>query len=340
MVEDPAGVIHRVLRLPQNDAGRDFVVGDIHFKTIDLFKGLRALGFDSSVDRVIGVGDLIDRGPGVLDGLKLLGEPWFFTVLGNHERMLIDAYNANPFARYAAHGAGWWSIIADESKAMIIDKLESLPTVIEIASTRGIIGVVHADLPAEMPWKSFIDDLANPQIEEIALWGRGRITQHFREGVNGVWRVCTGHTWIPSPLRLGNVIALDCTGGGEGPLGIYCVQDDTIYVEGRSVCSDGANVVTERLAELEKALTDLKTLVNANKLIESQEISRSVDALAREANTAWLSFEERLNEERQFTNALHGLSLLRGESREAKLSELKEKYRGTQLSGLLERLFD
>lgn len=41
-----------LLRLPMNDLGRDFVVGDIHFKTIELHKGLRALGFDSAIDRV------------------------------------------------------------------------------------------------------------------------------------------------------------------------------------------------------------------------------------------------------------------------------------------------
>lgn len=46
----------RVSSLPQNLVGRDFVVGDIHFKTIDRHKGLRALGFDSAIDRVIAVG--------------------------------------------------------------------------------------------------------------------------------------------------------------------------------------------------------------------------------------------------------------------------------------------
>ena len=51
-------------------------------------------------DRVIAVGDLIDRGTGVLDGLKLLGVPWFFTILGNHEQMQIDAYQADPNARF------------------------------------------------------------------------------------------------------------------------------------------------------------------------------------------------------------------------------------------------
>lgn len=160
---------------PRNDVGRDFVVGDIHFKTIDLHKGLLKLGFDKAIDRVIGVGDLIDRGPGVLDGLKLLGEPWFFTVQGNHEQMLINAYRDNPSARYVAHGASWWSTIADESKEMIIGKLESLPSVIEIESPRGLVGVVHADIPAGMSWVEFTRDISIPAVKEIALWGRERI---------------------------------------------------------------------------------------------------------------------------------------------------------------------
>ncbi|WP_323158819.1 metallophosphoesterase [Pseudomonas viridiflava] len=84
-----------LLKLPQNLVDRDFVVGGIHFKARELHKRLLALGFDKSVDRLIAEGDFIDRGLGMLDGLKLLGKPWFFTVKGNHEQMLIDAYRAN-----------------------------------------------------------------------------------------------------------------------------------------------------------------------------------------------------------------------------------------------------
>lgn len=237
----------RVLRLPPNDVGRDFVVGDIHFKTIELYEGLKALDVDSAIDRVIAVGDLIDRGKGVLDGLKLLGEPWFFAVQGNHEQMLIHAYRTNPDALYSAHGAGWWSTIAEESKAMIISKLESLPIIIEIECPRGVVGVVHADVPAGMCWGEFADDIANPRVEQAALWGRARVTQHHRTGVEGVWRVCVGHTWTPSPMRLGNVLALDCTGGRGGALGIYCVQHDAIYVDGTLVCSDEAEMPSKQL---------------------------------------------------------------------------------------------
>lgn len=327
-----------VMRLPRNERGRDFVVGDIHFKTIDLHKGLTALGFDKSVDRVVGVGDVIDRGPGVLDGLKLLGESWFFTVKGNHEQMLIDDYRENPNAVYAANGARWWMSIADDSKPMIIEKLESLPSAIEIESIRGTVGVVHADVPAGMSWQDFAGSLDNAQIENVAFWSMTRVIKHYREGVPGIWRVCTGHTWVPQPLRLGNFLALDATGGAAGPLAIYCVQDDTIYIEGRSVALESAEVVTEQLQELEHVLTNLNLMTHANKLIESQGLAVEADDLIKQANTAWLTLREELSESQRFINALHGISLMSGEKKASKLEELKERYAGTQMGYLLERL--
>ncbi|MBD8706383.1 metallophosphoesterase [Pseudomonas sp. CFBP 13711] len=329
----------KVLRLSQNHHGRDFVVGDIHFKTTDLYKGLRKLGFDSQTDRVIGVGDLIDRGPGVLDGLKLLGEPWFFTVMGNHEQMLIRAYRENPDARYVSHGAGWWATVADESKEMIIVKLETLPTLIEIESPRGVVGVVHGDVPRGLSWQRFVNDIDNAQVEEIALWGRERIKKHYRQGVAGVWRVCTGHTWIPEPLRLGNVLALDCTGGGDGPLGIYCVQDDTLYVDGLSVALDQAEVFTELLNDLERTQAELNSMLSASTLIESQRLSRKAEDLAARANTAWLALQPEVEASQKLLNELHGLSLLDGERRVLKLEELRSGYERTPIEGLLNRLF-
>lgn len=329
----------KVLRLSQNHHGRDFVVGDIHFKTNDLYKGLRKLGFDSKTDRVIGVGDLIDRGPGVLDGLKLLGEPWFFTVMGNHEQMLIRAYRENPDARYGSHGAGWWATVADESKEMIIVKLETLPTLIEIESPLGVVGVIHGDVPRGLSWQRFVNDIDNAQVEEIALWGRERIKKHYRQGVAGVWRVCTGHTWIPAPLRLGNVLALDCTGGGDGPLGIYCVQDDTLYVDGLPVALDQAEVFTELLNDLERTQAELNNTLGAGTLIESQRLSRKVEGLAGRANTAWRALQPEVEASQKLLNELHGLSLLGGERRVMKLKELRSAYEGTHIEGLLNRLF-
>lgn len=328
----------KLLQLPMNLHGRDFVVGDIHFKTTDLHRGLQALGFDETTDRLIAVGDVIDRGPGVLDGLKLLGEPWFYTVQGNHERMLIDAYQANPDARYSAHGAGWWMTIAEESKGMIIDKLRSLPIAIQIESDRGAVGVVHADVPAGMPWPTFVSQLDNAAIEDIALWGRDRIVKHYREGVPGVWRVCTGHTWIPRPLRLGNVLALDVTGGADGSLAIYSVLEDKIYIEGVATTIDQAECLTEQLQALEARAAALKTTVNGNKLIEAQLMAAELDSVAKRVNTMWQDVRAGVDEQQRLTNALHGLSLATGERRNAKLDELCAKHEDSQIEGLLRRL--
>lgn len=328
-----------LLKLPKNLTGRDFVVGDIHFKTRELHRGLQALAFDRSVDRLIAVGDLIDRGPGMLDGLKLLGEPWFYTVKGNHEQMLIDAYRANPHLPYSAHGARWWMSIDEESKPMIIAKLESLPLIIEVETAHGPIGVVHADVPAGLSWADFTGGIDNPQFQDIALWGRERIKKHHRGGVPGAWRVCVGHTWIPHALRLGNVLALDVTGGGDGSLAIYSVQDDTIYVDGVPVGLDQADRLGEQLVELEGSLTSLKTLVNANKLLESQIASREAEVQAKQIASAWLNMADEIAGMQQLMNVLHGLSLLSGERRSAKLEELHGRYAGTPTGDLLIRLF-
>lgn len=328
-----------LLKLPQNRAGRDFVVGDIHFKSRELHKGLQALGFDKSVDRLMAVGDLIDRGPGMLDGLKLLGEPWFFTVKGNHEQMLIDAYRANPHLPYSAQGARWWLTIDDESKPMVIDKLDSLPLAIEVKTSRGVVGVVHADVPVGLAWNDFTQSLDNPQIQDVALWGRERIKKHHRGGVPGAWRVCVGHTWIPHSLRLGNVLALDVTGGGDGPLAIYSVQEDTIYVDGVPAGLDQVDRLGEQLVELEGSLTSLKTLVHASKLIESQIASREAEVRAKQIASAWLNLADEIAGMQQLVNALHVLSLLTGERRSAKLEELHGRYAGTPTGELLARLF-
>ncbi len=40
-----------------------------------------------------------------------------------------------------------------------------------------------------MSWKEFVASLDNPQIEELALWGRERLIKHYRAGAQGIWRV-------------------------------------------------------------------------------------------------------------------------------------------------------
>lgn len=75
----------------RNPQGRDFVVGDLHghFSALELM--LVQINFNPKRDRVFAVGDLIDRGPESWRVVEFLNYPWFNSVLGNHEQMLIDS---------------------------------------------------------------------------------------------------------------------------------------------------------------------------------------------------------------------------------------------------------
>ena len=81
--------VRRCIRLPGNEAGRDFVVGDLHGHRELLERQLEQMGFNTHFDRLFSVGDLIDRGPHSLATLALIEEPWFHAVLGNHELRLL-----------------------------------------------------------------------------------------------------------------------------------------------------------------------------------------------------------------------------------------------------------
>lgn len=221
---------------------------------------------------------------------------------------------------------------------MIIDKLSSLPLAIEIESNNGIVGVVHANVPAGVTWPTFLAELDNQAFENVALWGRERVKKHFRDGVSEVWRVCTGHTWVPRPLRLSNVLALDITGGGDGSLAIYSVQDDMTYIDGVPASLDQAERLTEKLQMLEEKAQLLKTALNGNKLIESQIHAVAVDVILKQVTSMWLQVQEGVVEQQRLVNALHGLTLVNGERRNAMLDELCSKHAGSQTESLLRRL--
>ena len=95
----------------RNQRGRDFVVGDIHghFSALEML--LLQVNFDPEHDRVFSVGDMIDRGPESWRVIEFLNHPWFHSIMGNHEQMLLDsAFNpsidknwVNAREKYFAH---------------------------------------------------------------------------------------------------------------------------------------------------------------------------------------------------------------------------------------------
>ena len=142
------------LRLPRNAEGRDFVVGDLHGHRSLFESELERLDFDPLRDRVLSVGDLIDRGPDSLATLSLIDEPWFHAVLGNHELMLLNylhAYGSRLHSRksYSSGSSEWvGEAIAKNRKtvARLADHLASLALSIHVEGDMPF-NVAHADLP-------------------------------------------------------------------------------------------------------------------------------------------------------------------------------------------------
>lgn len=145
-------------RLPTNTKGRDFIVGDLH-GCLDLLQTeLTRIGFDPAADRLFSVGDLIDRGPDSMGCLRLLREPWFFAVRGNHEDMLIDyAYEVvMPYGTnvsgplFFRNGGGWvHTLDADaqlELRQDLLPRVLSLPYVMTVGEGPSLFHVAHAEL--------------------------------------------------------------------------------------------------------------------------------------------------------------------------------------------------
>ena len=68
-----------------------FLVGDLHGEITKLNDKLVGVGFDKQQDLLVSVGDLVDRGEGIIACLNLVYEDWFTCVKGNHEELMISS---------------------------------------------------------------------------------------------------------------------------------------------------------------------------------------------------------------------------------------------------------
>lgn len=262
--------VPRVLRMPANTKGKDYVASDIHGAYKTLFEALAQVGYDPSCDRLFLDGDLIDRGEDSARCVEVLELGGVFANLGNHEDMLIDLYaDGEPdeaVLRYVSrhNGFGWWMDASPETRQAVLTAVRKLPLVIEIETARGTVGLVHGDIPAGMDWPTFVSEIeaGNPDVEQIALWGRARIAgidltgravnggNSNHDGVAGIGRVFVGHTpqW-DGMQRFGNV---------------YCVDSGAIFgetgrkLEGRLTLAELACKTQVLIAPKARVLIDIR----------------------------------------------------------------------------------
>jgi serine/threonine protein phosphatase 1 len=208
---------HLVHTVEPNTKGRDFVVGDIHGAYPLLDQSLQKINFDPLCDRLFSVGDLIDRGTQSTRCREFLRQPWFHAVRGNHESIFLYVFeggvlNDRRFRRNIPNGVEW--IVSTESGVLrnIYNAIVQLPLVIEVPTSRGTIGLVHADVPEGMSWQIFKEKIraGDSAVIETALWGRDRVFTDRQDGIPGIGRVFAGHTpHKKGPRRYGNLYVID-----------------------------------------------------------------------------------------------------------------------------------
>ena len=172
---------------------------------------LHEVGFEKSKDLLISVGDLIDRGEDSLACLRLIEEPWFTCVMGNHEKMAFDAVNEKTdesVNHWIMNGGDWFLNLDDETEAKnLINKAGKLPLIIELVNEDKLTIICHADYPLnEYKGVDFKD------YEMHLLWSRERISR-MKEGIatkiKGADKFIFGHTPLKEPLVVANQVYID-----------------------------------------------------------------------------------------------------------------------------------
>jgi len=201
---------------PINRTGRDFVVGDIHGTFTSLEELLKKISFNPKKDRVFSVGDMIDRGKDSNRVAEFLDKPWFASVMGNHESMLLDAkISERSFHCWTTYNGGeWWNELSNQAQDEIHQKLSVLPYLFEIETAIGNVGIAHADLPTDKSWVEIIKALeTDDHLKNYILWSRKRHKKIRRtkttNPVDGITLVVMGHTPHKTPLCNENILYID-----------------------------------------------------------------------------------------------------------------------------------
>lgn len=206
-----------------NMAGRDFVVGDLHGELDKLLKLLHGQDFDTDRDRLFALGDLVDRGPDSAQVLSLLAKPWFFSVLGNHEMMLLEGLRDPEMASlHRSNGGGWfYRLPADEQAALAGLATEQMALAFSVETSRGRVGLMHATAPND--WATVENGMTlAPGLWQELVWdrreyNRARWNPERVCPVSGVDLVVHGHVSCETPWRAANRLWIDTLYRGGGP---------------------------------------------------------------------------------------------------------------------------
>lgn len=194
-----------------NKLGNDYFVGDIHGQYFLLIEQLKSANFNFNTDRLFAVGDIIDRGSESEKCLELLIEPWFHSVLGNHEQLFLQGFS----------NASFWKVLVDNGGSWINNWLNNpnkliawahlirikMPLSLTVKNVSGTIGVIHADAPTN--WSELNTLKINEQNITQYVWQRRDLIKPTGDAIKNINAVVHGHNSVEIPAVINNQLWID-----------------------------------------------------------------------------------------------------------------------------------
>lgn len=197
------------LKLSINKHGRDLVVGDIHGQGNLLDRLLQHAQFNPKCDRLMALGDLVDRGPRSAELIHRTTKRGVYSVMGNHEAMMISAAADFSASRaWSRNNNDWAHRLEPEALSRLRAIAERFPLAIELPLRDGRrIGLVHAEVSVGETWQALrsaryghsdATDDDGFTLAASALWGRKRIMADARMRVDPERKSISADTQISS----------------------------------------------------------------------------------------------------------------------------------------------
>lgn len=208
MVE-PLSLMHNY---PANARGRDFVVGDLHGAYELLMLMLKEINFDFEVDRLFSVGNLCDRGPDSVRCIRLIEQPWFKAVAGNHEEMLLrSAFEKNfNWQSWITMGGAWATALSKDELFELADLVTSLPLAIAVGEGEDRFNVLHAEYNgSDASLEDALETNSGSPVPLCLTWGRDIIHGHAEPDHEDLSMTFVGHYSVSQVGRIGKMVYLN-----------------------------------------------------------------------------------------------------------------------------------
>src|SRR3546814_15392807 len=106
-------------------------VGDVHGHFSKLDAELRRVNFNTRCDRLIFVGDLVDKGPESDEASDWLGYSWAHAVRGNHDDYVVRHATVQT-ENWIKNGGAWFQGLNDTEQSRFARVFAKLPFAIQV----------------------------------------------------------------------------------------------------------------------------------------------------------------------------------------------------------------